>query len=175
MKPLDNLFDKSAGLMDPEGPAGFSATGLAAGLGGFFGGPPGAAIASGLTQRIATPKSDERIQQEAASEVFTPEHESEMQKIRIQSMLSEFMSADPIISTYDPDEVATAYNQIIHMAPRASVQPVIMRGLLRRFLQQQDALEPHEAGQLAELEERLKKLEVPTALPVSPLIEMGAK
>jgi hypothetical protein len=112
--------------------------------------------------------SDESIRLETLGEMFDPQHEQEMASIKTRAMLSEFMSSDPVISTYDPDEVSVAYNQIVQLAPRTAQQPVVMRGLMRKLLQQQDALETFDADQITQLEERLKKIEEPSARIVSP-------
>lgn len=95
----------------------------------------------------------------AVMRVYNPEEEAELRKIKIQAMLAEFMSSDPVISTYDPEEVTEAYNQVAQLAPKAAAQPVVMRGLLRRFLQQQDALEPHEVEQITSIENSLGNID----------------
>lgn len=167
---LDDLFEKKAGVAGvAAGAAGTRTPLLGAAL---VGGIPGAVGAT--AGRVLAPQpTDEEATAEAVGEIFDPEHEAELRKIRTQAMLSEFMSTDPVISTYDPDEVATAYNQVVQLAPRTAQQPAVMRGLLRKMLQQQDALEPFEAGQLAEVEERLKKIEEPHQRYVTPM--PGAK
>lgn len=141
MKPLDDVFtEKKADFTDP------------------------------LKDEVAKafkPASDEAIKLETLGEMFDPAHEQEMASIRTRAMLSEFMSVDPIISTYDPDEVSTAYNQVVQLAPRAAQQPAIMRGLLRKLLQQQDALETFDADQITQIESRLKTLNTPGELPLA--------
>jgi len=82
--------------------------------------------------------------------------------------MSDFMSNDPVISTYDPDEVTGAYNQIVQMAPRSAQQPAVMRGLLRKMLQQQDAMEPFEAEQVAKIEKTFKDLAEPQQRLMTP-------
>lgn len=171
MKPLDDLFEKLAardmpemGLPQSEQPK--KETFAPEAVGAVVGGPVGA-VAAGQLKHIFASKPEEQIQREALSEIIDPAHEAELTKIKTQAMLSEFMAADPVISTYDPDEIAAAYNQVTQLTPRAATQPAIMRGLLRRFLQQQDALEPHEAGQLADVEMKLKQLSEPTKPPIA--------
>jgi len=61
------------------------------------------------------------------------------------------------------------------MTPRASIQPAIMRGQLRKMLQQQDAMEPFEAGQLLDVEKGLKDVAEPAALPLAALPEVGER
>ena len=174
MQPLDDLFEKQAGIGDrspgrpqqqePKAPKStFAPEAVGAALGGPFG-----AAAAGQLKKVFGTKTEDQIEQEALTDLMDPEHEAELVKIKTQAMLSEFMSTDPVISTYDPDELAAAYNQVVQLTPRAARQPAVMRGLLRRFLQQQDALEPHEAGQLADMEMKLKSLETPSGLPFAP-------
>ena len=164
MKLLDDIFEKRAGFAGiAAGAAAAKSPVLGAGLAGGLTGAIGASIGKAFT-----PSSEEDVKAEAIGELFDPEHEAELVKIRTQAMLSEFLSMDPVISTYEPNEVATAYNQIVQLTPRAAQQPAIMRGLLRKMLQQQDALEPFEAGQLAEVEERLKRIEEPAQRFMTP-------
>lgn len=120
-------------------------------------------------QKAFEPPSEEKIKLETLGEMFDPKHEQEMARIKTQAMLAEFMSSDPVISTYDPEEVSNAYNQIAQMAPRTSSQPAVMRGLLRKLLQQQDALETFDADQITAIEERLKKISEPPKALVAPL------
>lgn len=146
MGQLDDLFvDKSASLADPFKDE----------------------VQQTIKKTFGAP-SEESIRLETLGEMFDPQHEQEMASIRTRAMLAEFMSSDPVISTYDPDEVSGAYNQIVQLAPRTAQQPVVMRGLMRKLLQQQDALETFDADQITQLEERLKKIEEPSARIVSP-------
>lgn len=175
MKPLDDLFEKKA--LDPivSSALGAGAATAATGKGGAGGGMMGALagptvgslVGTGLGQAIS-PTSDESIREEAVSELFDPEHEAELTRIKTQAMMSDFMSNDPVISTYDPDEVTEAYNQIVQMAPRSAQQPAVMRGLIRKMLQQQDAMEPFEAEQVAKIEKTLKDIAEPPSRMAAP-------
>ena len=124
-------------------------------------------IADTVKKTFGAP-SEESIRLETLGEMFDPAHEQEMASIRTKAMLSEFMASDPVISTYDPDEVSNAYNQIVQLAPRTSQKPVVMRGLMRKLLQQQDALETFDADQITSLEAKLKQVEEPSGRIVSP-------
>ena len=155
MKPLDDLFEKKA--IGPIASAAFgagtaaAATGKGGASGGVLGalaGPTVGGVVGSQLGKALSPKSDEAIEEETVSELFDPDHEAELTKIRTQAMLSDFMSNDPVISTYDPDEVTGVYNQVVQMAPRSAQQPAVMRGLIRKMLQQQDAMEPFEADQV---------------------------
>jgi hypothetical protein len=176
-KPLDDLFVKEAqGDDKPSGASPFkpkypgaTPASLAAygGLSSLVG-PTTASVVGPGVEKLLSPKSDESIERETVQELFDPSHEAEMQRIRTQAMLSEFMTTDPVISTYDPDEITTAYNHISQLAPRASLQPALMRGLMRKLLQQQDTLEAFDVDQLVKIEKGLKDVETPTERPVSP-------
>jgi hypothetical protein len=143
---LDDLFEKKA-----VGPAQL-------GLGSLVGKAVGRVI----------PKKDTRsdLEQRMAEEYFDPVHDAEMARIKMQAMLNDFLSNDPVISTYDIDDVLEAFNQVSQLVPRSSLQPAVMRGQLRKLLQQQDAMEPFEASQLVEVEKGLKTVQEPEELPL---------
>ena len=168
MKPLDSLFEKQAiagpGDGDPKPPTGSPITKA---ISAFTGPTVGGMVGRGLTSAFAPP-SEESIRAEAVSELFDPAHEAEITKIKTQAMLSEFLSADPVISTYDPEEVTAAYNQVVSLAPRASLQPAVMRGLLRKLLQQQDAMEAFDVDQLVKIEQGLKNVGQPQERLLTP-------
>jgi hypothetical protein len=172
MKPLDSLFEKKAVELGDAalGGAASTATGrgpLTSALSMFTGPIVGGTMGKGLTSALSAP-SDETIQSEAVSELFDPGHEAEITKIKTQAMLSEFLSTDPVISTYDPEEVTSAYNQVVSLAPRASIQPAVMRGLLRKLLQQQDAMEAFDVDQLVKIEQGLKNVDQPPPKLMAP-------
>jgi hypothetical protein len=162
-KPLDDMF-KSA-----EEPAKPSLVGSA-----IKTMVPAVGTATGLSALLSggQPSASE-IESEVISDLLDPEHEATMQRIRMQAMLTEFMADDPVISTYDPDQVIEAFNQVAQMTPRAAIQPAIMRGQLRKMLQQQDAMEPFEAGQLIDVERGLKDIAAPAELPIAGLPEVS--
>jgi hypothetical protein len=143
---LDDLFEKEA----------VSPTQL--GLGGIVGKAVGKIV----------PKRDTgaELEQRMAEEYFDPVHDAEMARIKMQAMLNDFLSNDPVISTYDVDDVLDAFNQVSQLVPRSSLQPAVMRGQLRKLLQQQDAMEPFEANQLVEVEKGLKAVQEPEELPL---------
>jgi len=159
-KLLDDMFEKKAG--DP-------AQSLIGKLTGKI--MPLATAGSGLALLREKPPEPQpgQLEQEAISDILDPEHEAEMSKIRIQAMLSDFMSSDPVISTYDMDQVLDVYNQVAQMTPRAVQQPAVMRGLLRKMLQQQDAMEPFEAEQMLKVETGLKNIAEPATPPIAPV------
>lgn len=167
-KPLDELFEKEAQPGDagasPFKPrfAGATPAGLAAyGATSALAGPAMASMVGPSVEKALSPTPQDVIERETVQELFDPSHEAEMSRIRTQAMLSEFMTTDPIISTYDDDEVSSAYNHISQLAPRAAMQPALMRGLLRKMLQQQDTLEAFDVDQLMGIEQKLKGVAEP--------------
>jgi len=82
--------------------------------------------------------------------LFKPEVRDTMRMAQTKAILTHLMSSDPVISGYDPDEVAQAYNAIATIAPLASTNEPLMTDLLRRKLQG-EVLAPHELKQIAEI------------------------
>jgi hypothetical protein len=111
----------------------------------------GALGASGLG-----PGDPEAVRRKAEMEVYDPIHEAQIRSAQTQAMLNDFLSNDPIISGYQAPEVLSTYNQLAQLAPSLSTQPAVMRGLIRRMLQQEGVVEPHEAAQLADLERKAR-------------------
>lgn len=71
------------------------------------------------------------------------EHENKLQQIKSRGVLNDLILNDPVISGYDPHEVASAYNQIAEIAPNFTGSGAAMQALLRKRL---------EAGQLADFD-----------------------
>lgn len=103
---------------------------------------------------------------EALADVYDPIHEGRMESVKSRTMLNDFLSNDPILSSYEPEAVTGIYNQIASMAPNAARQPVLMRGLLRKAIQQGGVIEPFEVQQLTQMEEAFKGKASPTASPL---------
>ena len=101
-------------------------------------------------------KDPEAARRSAISEVMDPVHEAKIQAAKTKAILNDFVSNDPVLSGYDPREVMTAYNHVAELAPSVSQQPSVMRGLLRRMLQQEGVMEPHEAEQISKIERQLR-------------------
>lgn len=93
---------------------------------------------------------------EAISEVMNPQHEAQMQSVKVQAMLNDFLSNDPIISSYPSNDVIGAFNQLSQLSPTVAQQPAVMRGMLRKVLQQEGVMEPFEAHQMTQIEKTLK-------------------
>jgi len=164
MNPLDDLFDD--GLVKPAADVPREVAKS------FF---PGVGVASAILSNLTAQPDEAEIEREAIMDVLDPVHEAELSKIKAQAMLTDFLANDPVISTYDSDQVLDAYDQIAQLTPRVALQPAVMRGELRRLLQQQDTLEPFEASQLVGIEESLKSLREPTELPIAPVPQVPEK
>ena len=160
MSLLDDMFEKEA--LFPTG------MGMASHM------LPAVAAAAGLQRLRGAPEpTANQIETDAVRSMVDPAHDAEMKRIQMQAMLAEFLSNDPVISTYDPEQVIEAFNQVSQLTPRASIQPAVMRGQLRKMLQQQDAMEPFEAGQLVDIEKGLKSLSEPSKSPLADYPDIG--
>lgn len=116
---------------------------------------------------LKDPKSDS-AKREAFSAVMDPEHEASMNSVRVKAMLNDFASNDPILSSYQPHELTDAYNHVAQLVPNVAMQPMVMRGMLRKLLQQGGVMEPFEAHQVSEIEKRLTGLKTVPELGNTP-------
>lgn len=104
-----------------------------------------------------SPQEFERAVQQAVD----PEQDAELRAAQTKAMLNDFMTNDPVISTYPPEKVLAAFSELSRMTPRVAGQPAMLRGLLSRALEM-GRTEPFEASQVINAESDLKKLEEPT-------------
>jgi hypothetical protein len=102
--------------------------------------------------------------EEAELQAMDPIHDAEMRGIKTKAMLNDMLVNDPIVSSYDPDDVRQAFNSLSSLSPTLMTQPGVVRAMLRRMLQQEGVIEPHEATQLTDVEKNLKSLERATTL-----------
>lgn len=75
-----------------------------------------------------------------------PNHEAKLKAIRVQSMLHDLAKNDDIISSYTPQEVSSAFNEISQSAPKVISNAALLRANLRRALQ--GNLSPFEAKEI---------------------------
>jgi hypothetical protein len=106
-----------------------------------------------------TPETTKELREDELRDLTDPLHEAELRKIRAQALLSELMT-DPVIGSYDPAQVFKAYNEISQTAPRASMQAMAVRPMLRRYLQ--GNMEPFEAKEVTDIEKGMRDIERPT-------------
>ena len=130
--------------------AGQKQASLTAGFAGGLG--MGAARSLG---QWSTQDRDSQVKSQI-DELDSPDHLNEMRKIRAQTVLTQLMS-DPEnpISGYDPEEVLSAYNEMVQLAPRLADQPAAVGPLLSKRLA--GNTEPFEVGETLKLEDSLKK------------------
>ena len=76
-------------------------------------------------------------------EITDPDHERKLRNIRAQSVVTDLMTNDPVISGHDPREVANAFNELAEIAPNFMDSTATVQALLRKRL---------EAGQLADFD-----------------------
>lgn len=97
---------------------------------------------------------DKKVEKQI-SELDSPEHLNELRKIKAQTVLTQLMSdPDNPISGYDPEEVLSAYNEMVQLSPRLADQPSAIGPLLNKRLV--GNVEPFEIGETLKLEKGLK-------------------
>lgn len=87
--------------------------------------------------------SPQKSYSKAVQSLNDPEHENALKNIRAQSVVHDMILNDPVISGYDPKEVALAFNELADIAPSFVDSPGAMQALLRKRL---------EAGQMADFD-----------------------
>lgn len=90
-----------------------------------------------------------------------PSHMNELRKIRAQTTLNSLMT-DPEnpLSDYDPEDVLSAYNELVQLSPRIADQPAVLNPLLNKRLA--GRMEPFEVGETLKLESGLKQTQTPS-------------
>lgn len=72
-----------------------------------------------------------------------PDHNATLKSIKAKGLLHDLIMNDPVVSGYDPQDVAMAFNDISELAPGLVDSPGMVRAVLRKRL---------EAGQLADFD-----------------------
>jgi hypothetical protein len=85
-----------------------------------------------------------------------PSHELKLREINARASLQDMMLNDPIVSGYEPEQVAGAYNDIVQISPSVSDQRMLLQSLLRKHLQQ-GQLDTFEQDKLLGFEDSLRK------------------
>lgn len=124
---------------------------ISLGLIGFTGAQTMSQVLKDMYSKSEAGKPTSELVEDMRLDLDDPAHEGELNKIRAQAMLHDFISNDEVIAGYNPDEVLHAYNELAAIAPRSSRQPAVMRTLLRKRLSQ-NGLEPFEVSEIAKLE-----------------------
>lgn len=105
-------------------------------------------------------RTDPELKLETFSRISDPIHETRLRNIQQQALFHDLMANDEVISGHSPEDVAKVFNEINALAPRASQQPMLMRALIRRHLEQ-GRVDTHDVDQLAGLENKLKERDQP--------------
>jgi hypothetical protein len=119
-----------------------------------------ALMASNITTPMLmslVPTEKEKLVQSKLNQIATPEHEQALRDIKTRAMLEEMLSHDPVLKGFHRDEVLNAFNDVSQLAPRASQQPLLMSGLLRKRLQQ-GAIDPFDVGDVVKTEQGLREV-----------------
>ena len=87
----------------------------------------------------------------AYASIASPDHENRLQQIKSRGVLNDLILNDPVISGYDPHEVASAYNQIAELVPNFTGSSAAMQALLRKRLES-GGLADFDVAQLVDLE-----------------------
>jgi hypothetical protein len=125
-----------------------------------------AGIGSGMANSVkslyesAFPNKDNIVKGYMAK-LQDPGHEQGLRQIRTQTLLSDLMLNDPVISGYGQDEVLDAYTRLSEVAPGAVQHKLLAQALLGKYLEQGNRLEPFDMDQLIDIENKLKPAEAP--------------
>lgn len=121
----------------------------------------GGAMATMLSRSLGDlPKTKSDLIEDELLALEDPQHQNEMRKIKAHAMLNSMLTdPDDPISSYDPDRVTEAFNEIASMTPRLAEQPAALRPILRRKLQ--GLTEPFEAKEMTEIEKGLTQSRAP--------------
>jgi hypothetical protein len=107
----------------------------------FIGGLLGAKSLGDMTGMSKDHSKD--VQDQYKKLTMDPTHENALRSIRSKGVLHDMILNDPVVSGYDPQDVAMAFNEIAELAPSLVDAPGVLRPLLRKRL---------EAGQLADFD-----------------------
>jgi len=88
-------------------------------------------------------KEPKELKQDAYKSLTDPSQDTELRNIRARSVLHDLVLNDPVISGYDPQEVALAFNELSDLSPNFVDSPSMLQALLRKRL---------EAGQMADFD-----------------------
>lgn len=116
----------------------------------------GTALGQRLNDVVAPAKPPSQMMEGHVDDLGDPRIEGDIRKAKVQSMLTDYLANDEVISGYDPQEVTSAYNELAQISPRASDNPGIMRSMLRQRLAQ-GQLAPFDIEQLTGIERSLQQ------------------
>lgn len=143
---FNKRFDKGKAISDLIGGAGPSGGFLANATKNITRGAElmGAKSVGDMAQQTLGLNKDPAKQvREEYLKLTDPTHENALKTIRAKGVLHDMILNDPVVSGYDPQDVAMAFNEIAELAPSLIDTPGMIRPLLRKRL---------EAGQLADFD-----------------------
>lgn len=100
----------------------------------------GDTVQEGVSSYIKPPSE---LRQDAFKDLTDPDHERKLKNIRVQGVVADLMTNDPVISGYEPTDVANAFNELAEIAPNFVDSRAAVQSLLRKRL---------ESGQLADFD-----------------------
>ena len=92
--------------------------------------------------------------------ISDPAHEAQLAGIDQHYRLNDLMTNDPVISAVEPQAVLDAFNKLSDVAPMVARDPVMLRSILRRTVQQSD-MDPFEMKSLVDLDSAMRSREAP--------------
>ena len=98
---------------------------------------------------------------EMAGRIGSREHEDTLRRIQTKTMLNDMLANDPVISGYDQDRTLDAFNHLNQLAPRALSQRLVAQQMMRKYLEQDSAVDPFDVDQLLEIEKKLQQRDNP--------------
>lgn len=107
------------------------------------------------------PKPIDKVRNDAYLDLTSPEHEARLRNVRSQAVLHDILANDDYLSQEHPEKVVKMYNEITKLSPRAADQPMLMRSLLRRYMQQA-AVDPHDIQQQLDIENQIRNRNQPS-------------
>lgn len=102
-----------------------------------------------------TPKSDDKLKQDAYEDVSDPSHEAKLRSIRAQATLHGLLNS-PYFEGEDPHQVTDLFNKVTHLSPRMAEQPILLEAAMKRLMSQGSA-DPHDLDQLMGIELKQKQ------------------
>lgn len=106
---------------------------------------------SAASQRVPDPSA--RVDG-ILTKLTDPRHEQQLASVGVQAMMADLMSNDPVISTYDPNEVIQLYNRLADLAPMVARHPLSVAPVLRKSLQQ-GQLDTFDVDQLVQMNRKM--------------------
>lgn len=113
-------------------------------------------IGRNITDGILGDPDDESLVLKQVAKIDSPDHKRQIQEIRRQVMLDDMFNNDPVISSFEPEEIANAYNRIASLGPSVASNPLLMESQLRRYLSQ-GQLDPFEGRAIVDTETAIRK------------------